>query len=288
MDSRYLLSLLEVVRLGSIAEAARSLNLTSAAVGQRIKSLEQELNTDLLIRSGHRARPTESCENLLPQIHEIVQKCSDLELGWTPAGLSGILRIGAISTALTGMVSPAIKAIRKDHPQIQIHLFPGSSKNLHRRVLDGDLDLAIIASPPTAVEKTLVSEPHHAEPLIFISSDPAIRDPIHVLRSEPYIAYDPASWGGLVVQRFLERKGIRKTNTISVLDSPEMIVSLVSEGIGVSVLPRWLGFEANSAGVVPFDLGQAAQKRKILIIHKHGPSRRDKIDAFKTVLRDIM
>lgn len=284
MDSRYLLSLLEVIRLGSIAEAARSLNLTPAAVGQRIKSLERDLNTDLLIRTGHKARPTEACEHLLPQMHEIVQKCRDLEFGWDPSGLSGILRVGAISTALTGLLSPAIKAVREKHPQTQIHLFPGSSKSLHRRVLDGDLDIAIIAAPPAEVEKTLVMEAHHEEPLVFISSDTTTRDPEQAMRSESFLAYDPSSWGGLVVQRYLDQTGI-KINTISVLDSPEMIVSLVREGIGVSILPRWIGFRAQVGNVVQLELGHATQKRTISIIYRHDSPRRRKLEVFKSVLQ---
>jgi DNA-binding transcriptional LysR family regulator len=43
MDSRYLQSFVYVVELGSIAEAARRLDLTPAAVAQRVKMLEAEL-----------------------------------------------------------------------------------------------------------------------------------------------------------------------------------------------------------------------------------------------------
>ncbi|MFL6719014.1 MAG: LysR family transcriptional regulator, partial [Burkholderiaceae bacterium] len=52
MDTRFLESLVTVVEQGSIAEAARRLNLTPAAITQRIQALERELGTALLMRSG--------------------------------------------------------------------------------------------------------------------------------------------------------------------------------------------------------------------------------------------
>ena len=60
MDTRFLESFIHVVELGSMAEAARRLNLTPAAVAQRVKALEVELGMPLLARAGRIVRPTEA------------------------------------------------------------------------------------------------------------------------------------------------------------------------------------------------------------------------------------
>lgn len=287
MDTRFLQSLLEVVRLGSIAEAARSLNLTSAAVGQRIKTLERDLNADLLTRTGHKAVPTEACLHFLPRIQEIVRECQDLEFGWDPTGLSGVLRVGAITTALTGFIPTAIKDVRQNYPQMQIHLYPGSSKDLYRQVMDGDLDLAIIVCPPTAVDNSLISEIIYYERLVFVSSDTVDTDPDRALLSEPYIAYDPTSWGGLAVQRYLDRRGL-KPDTISVLDSPETIVTLVEDGLGVSILPDWNGLKAQKRNIRLASLQDLSEQRVISTIQRHGSPRTTKIDLFNRILKELV
>lgn len=284
LDSRFLESLVTVIEQGSIAEAARSLNLTPAAIGQRIKALESDLNTELLIRSGHKARPTEACIQLLPQMREIVLKCQDLEFGWDPKGLSGVMRVGAISTALTGRVSSAIKEVRYGHPQMQIHLFPGTSKELHRQVTDGDLDLAVIVSPP-ATEKSLFCEELYREPLVLLTPDsPGIAADI-MLRTEPFIAYDPKSWGGLVIQRYLDRKGL-KPNVISLLDSPEAIAHLVGEGLGVSILPHWGGLNTHTGKLRLTPLPDLAEQRVISTIYRRDSSRIKKIELFNAMLKN--
>src|SRR5436190_1930240 len=49
MDTRFLESFLTVVDRGSIAEAARRLNLTAAAVAQRIRTLESEIDAAIIV-----------------------------------------------------------------------------------------------------------------------------------------------------------------------------------------------------------------------------------------------
>ncbi|NRB20361.1 MAG: LysR family transcriptional regulator [Rhodobacteraceae bacterium] len=285
LDTRFLQSLITVIEQGSIAEAARSLNLTPAAIGQRIRALEADLNTELLIRTGHKARPTEACIQLLPQMREIILKCRDLEFGWDPKGLSGVIRVGAISTALTGLVSSAIRELRHGYPQMQIHLFPGTSKELHRQVIDGDLDLAVIVSPPTT-EKSLFTEALYREPLVLVTPDsPSIAADI-MLRTAPFIAYDPASWGGLIIQRYLDRIGL-KPNVISVLDSPEAIAFLVGEGLGVSIMPDWGGLNTQARKLRLTPLPDLVEQRVISSIYRHDSSRIKKIELFNTMLRRL-
>jgi DNA-binding transcriptional LysR family regulator len=60
MDTRFLESLVTVVDTGSFAEAARRLNLTPAAIAQRIHTLESEIGASLVSRSGRTVRLTEA------------------------------------------------------------------------------------------------------------------------------------------------------------------------------------------------------------------------------------
>ena len=91
----------------------------------------------------------------------------------------------------------------------------------------------------------------------------------------------------MIGQCYLNRKGLANTNTVSILDSPEMIVSLVSEGIGVSVLPQWLDFDVGDKKIYTFTFGQMVDTRTISIISRGNSQRQQKINAFRNVLHKI-
>ena len=78
MDMRFLQSFVTVVELGSIAEAARQLNLTAPAVAQRIRALESEIGVRLLSRSGQTVRPTEAGASILARARELLGQVRDL------------------------------------------------------------------------------------------------------------------------------------------------------------------------------------------------------------------
>ena len=60
MDARFLLSFVTVVEVGSIAEAARRLDLTPAAIAARVHALEEELGVAIIRRAGRSVKATEA------------------------------------------------------------------------------------------------------------------------------------------------------------------------------------------------------------------------------------
>ncbi|MEX3902197.1 LysR family transcriptional regulator, partial [Paraburkholderia sp. BR14319] len=52
MDTGFLSNLLLVVESGSMAEAARRVGVTPAAIAQQIQALERELGVALVMRAG--------------------------------------------------------------------------------------------------------------------------------------------------------------------------------------------------------------------------------------------
>ena len=65
MDIRYLQSFVTVVEVGSLAEAARRLDLTPAAIAARVRGLEEELGAVLVKRAGRSVKPTAAGEKIL-------------------------------------------------------------------------------------------------------------------------------------------------------------------------------------------------------------------------------
>lgn len=243
MDIRFLDSLVAVVETGSIAAAARRHNLTPAAVSQRVQSLERHFRCELLSRGAHSARPTEACIALLPRMRLLIRESQALAGDLDAGGLSGDLRIGAISTALTGILPHVLVTLADIAPDLHLKIVPGSSDELYENVLAGALDGAILVNPPFVSPKSLVMTPLRRERLVLLSREPiGERSVGETIGSAPYIRYDPNAWGGRIAERYIEDHALRP-ELFCDLDGLEAIAILVARGIGNSLVPAWAGFD---------------------------------------------
>lgn len=239
MDSRFLESFVTVVDNGSIAEAARRLNLTPAAVAQRIRALEQEMGAQLLSRSGRTVRPTEAGARIIERSRRFLQEVRDLRALATDETTGGELRLGAIATALNGLLPDVLALLAKKYPQLNVYVVPGTSDSLYPQVLNGDLDAAIIVEPEFAIPKTCGWQVLRQEPLIVLTPAAlAATDPLAALRTNPFIRYDRNAVGGRIADRYLRHVGIRPQDRFE-LTSLTAIALLVDRGLGVSLVPDW-------------------------------------------------
>ncbi|GGG42845.1 LysR substrate-binding domain-containing protein [Chelatococcus composti] len=239
MDTRFLESLVAVADHGSMAEAARRLAITPAAVAQRIRALEAELGTTLLVRAGRTMRPTEAGAAVIERARLLLadeRELKALALADTPAGE---LRIGAIATAVTGILPGVLARLAANYPQVEIYVQPGNSIELYDRVIGGELDAALVVEPPFAPPKTLAFALIREEPFVLAAPRAwADRDPLRLLAGEPFIRYDRNHWGGRLVDGALRRLGIRPRERFE-LDALDAIAVLVDRGLGVALLPDW-------------------------------------------------
>jgi DNA-binding transcriptional LysR family regulator len=65
METRFLDSFVTIAECGSMAEAARRLNVTPTALAQRVRVLEDELHVKLIERSGRTVQLTEGGARVL-------------------------------------------------------------------------------------------------------------------------------------------------------------------------------------------------------------------------------
>lgn len=239
MDSRFLETFLLVAAHGSYAEVSRRLGITPAAVSQRVQALEAEIGAALLMRSGRFVKPTEAGNAILRQGEEVLSEIRALRILALSDQLAGTLRIGAISTALSGLLPDALMLLRKRLPKVEFFVQPGSSKELHVAVAQRQLDAALIVRPPFTLPKTQAWRMIINEPMVLFTS-PALahRPPLEILESEPFIRYDRSNWGGRIVQKWLEQQKIRPNDWLE-LDQLEAIAIMVSKGLGAAILPEW-------------------------------------------------
>jgi DNA-binding transcriptional LysR family regulator len=239
MDTRFLETFVTVVEKGSFADAARRLDLTPAAVAQRIHALEFELGVALLSRSGRTVTPTEAGAAILGQTRILLKQVRDLGSIATSGQPTGELRLGAISSALSGLLPAVLKRLIQRLPGVDVYILPGTSEDLYRKVLDGDIDAAIITRPPFAIPKTCDWQLIREEPLVvLVPAWASARSAKVILASDPFIRYERNRWGGRLVDGYLRRAGVRPKERYE-LHALDAIAVLVDQGLGVSLVPDW-------------------------------------------------
>ena len=285
MDSHFLDTFISVVEHGSISEAARRLDVTPAAVAQRIRALENELGTALVFRSGRTVKPSEAGLRIAARARVVLRDIRDLKSDAAESLPAGQLRLGGIATAMTGLLPSALAELVSAHPQIEIYLEPGHSISLYRKVCDGDLDAAVIAQPHFALQKTCEWHTFRREPLVVLASKALSKtDPHTLLATEPFIRYDRTTIGGRLAEAYLRRYGIRPTERFE-LNALEAIAVMVDRGLGVSLVPDWAPSWPAGRSLVKKSLPHAFARRCVGLVWTRGGPRLRLIEALLGVLK---
>lgn len=275
METRFLETFLMVTEHGSLAEASRRLGITPAAVAQRIQALEDEIGVPLIVRSGRRVRPTSAGLAILEPGRQVITEVRHLRILAAEDAPSGELRLGAISTALTGLLAPALSRLRETIPNVEVFLLPGTSAMLYQQLTEGGLDAAIVVEPPFALPKTLEWRLLRSEEMTLLAPRAWAEEEVHALLStRPFIRYDRNNWGGRLVDAYLHQAGITPRDWLE-LDSLEAISIMVANGLGVALVPDWARQQPDSTDVVRLKLPIPTDPRRIgMLLPRSSPTRR--------------
>ncbi|MES2185054.1 MAG: LysR family transcriptional regulator [Pseudomonadota bacterium] len=277
MDTRYLQSFVTVAELGSMAEAARRLDLTPAAIAARVKALEDDIGVPLVQRAGRSVRPTEAGLKLIDRARNVLREVRDLRAVRCEGAALGELRLGVFGSALSNMMPPVLKRLYGRYPELSVFVQPGSSVELCRQVGTGALDAAMVVEPQFAVGKGNTFESLVEEPLVVVApkllgrTARAPRKAHELLASEPFIRYDRSVLGGQLADRYLRDHGISVRQRLEI-DSLIAVAALVGEGLGVALLPDWAPMWKGGLAIVRVPLPERAPVRRVgLVWTTHGP-----------------
>lgn len=271
MDTRFLESLIAVVEGGSIAAAARLQGLTPAAVGQRVKALEAQLDVQLMERSGHQARPTAATLALLPHARRVLQETRALAAAVDADGLAGELRLGAVSTLLTDEVPGLLRQLAGLAPKARIEIVPGTSRSLYDRLLARELDGVLSVAPPFELPKSIEKTELFRQPYMLVSHAEGPVDARAALARGPVLLYQRTAWGGRPAWEWLsEQRG--DLDILCEMDALEAIALLVEQRMGVAVLPKWRGLADRHPALRLTEIPAIAPRPIVLMTGRPAPA----------------
>ena len=143
---RYLIALEKHLHFGRAAEASF---VTQSAFSVAIKDLEELLNVSLVDRTNRSVVFTSAGKLVAQQarlaifdIEGIVDIAKSVQ-----EPLSGVLKMGVIPTIAPFLLPKILPKIRKKFPNLELYLKEEQTKKIHELLLEGELDLLLLALP---------------------------------------------------------------------------------------------------------------------------------------------
>lgn len=119
-----------VVEMGSFAEAGRKLRLSRSAISKYVGDLERELGVQLLNRTTRQASPTETGQTYYERALTVLADLDAADQVATQAQATprGLLRVNAPMSFGTIMLGPMIADFMERYPDLQIQLVLGDEQ----------------------------------------------------------------------------------------------------------------------------------------------------------------
>lgn len=141
---RQLWMFLAVAEEQNFGRAAQRLNMSQPPLTEQIKVLEHSLGLQLFERSRRGTQLSPAGTAILPAVRQFALQVEQLErvVREVAAGQSGVLHVGAITSAMLDAVPPLLEHMRRMHPHLTVFVREIDSVEAIAGLEAGELDLA--------------------------------------------------------------------------------------------------------------------------------------------------
>lgn len=141
---RQLWMFLTVAEEQHFGRAAKRLNMSQPPLTEQIKVLEQSLKLQLFYRSRRGTQLSPAGAAILPAVRQFASQVERLEqvVREVAAGQSGVLHVGAITSAMLDTVPPLLDQLRQMYPHLTVFVREIDSVEAIPGLEAGELDLA--------------------------------------------------------------------------------------------------------------------------------------------------
>ncbi|MDN4574005.1 LysR family transcriptional regulator [Pandoraea cepalis] len=259
MDLRQLRYFVAVAEERHFGRAAQRLSMTQPPLSQQIRALEASLGAPLFVRTNRSVELTAVGRQLLPEVRRILADADAL-----PAfaqglahGEVGTLSLGFVSTADYGILPPLLREFGERYPRVRLQLLEATSDVQVEALMDGRIDAGLFIPPvPARYANELSYLPIVREPLMLAlpagrgmaAGDDTAADaqpgaPVSLadFADEPLVIFPrrvaPAFYD--IIMGCYAALGLTPRVGQEAIQM-QTIVSLVSAGMGVALVPQSL------------------------------------------------
>ena len=145
-DLNYLIAIYEEK---SISRAAERLYMAQSSLSQFLTNYERALGYRIFVRTANGVRPTEAGELLLSYAYKATAEYKRVqdEMQDTANLKSGSVILGINTFRGSYLLPPVLNAFHMKYPNLHVKVVDGRSRMLEQLLTNGDLDLALLATP---------------------------------------------------------------------------------------------------------------------------------------------
>ncbi|ASF17185.1 MAG: LysR family transcriptional regulator [Shewanella xiamenensis] len=229
----------QVVRLGNISAAARTLHLTQPTVSLQLKKLADILGEPLLNSIDGRMSPTLIGQELYRAACDTLSRFEDFDafIQQARGGSIGHINIGLVTTAKY-VVPRILGAFYRQFPQVKVTLNIGNRAHILGRFERQEDDLYLFSHPPSGEQVLSARIIKNPLQLIAPKDHWAVgRQQVRFseLKQERFIIREPGSATRLMFESWCSAQGIALSETMQI-ESNEAIRLSVASGLGLSVI----------------------------------------------------
>ena len=245
MEIRQLELFLAVIDCNSVTKAAERSCVSPGAISMQLRSLAEELHTDLFIRSGKHLVPTPAALRLAEHARVVIRQMQDIEFEFdgNPSNDSRLFHFATGATTLIHRLGKPLQLLRERYPETPIHITVSATEEMVAGLIDRRFDLALITLPfPT---ENLVITPLFEEELLIVRRADKPVNGWHVanirpeqLSDAPFLLYPERSNMRSIINEFFAEIGL-KPRVVMEADDTAAIRRMVESGFGYSILPEF-------------------------------------------------
>ena len=243
-DFEYLIALAEE---GSVSKAAERLYMAQSSLSQFLQQYENELGVKLFLRTSKGIRPTPNGEVFIGHLKKIL---ADFRMArgelWDNEGMKGGRVIFGISSFRAQQTLPQILLrFSEQYPEVRVQVVEANSRRLEDLLLEGKLDVAVIALPAAKLK----SEAHFLkkEEIYLVSSrDHPLKKQAHPMAEAPgqwvsledaagynFVLSDHDTMMGSISRNLFQKYKIKAVSSQDTITAA-LAVSLAKAGVGLA------------------------------------------------------
>jgi LysR family transcriptional regulator, transcriptional activator of the cysJI operon len=234
----------DLVDLQSFSMAAERNFITQSAVSQQVRALEEKYKRRLLerVRGRREIRLTPAGEVFYKESRNVLASYSQLEenLRGLVGKIGGTVKVATVYSVGLHELPTKVREFMKKFPSAKIDLEYSRTTRVVRDVLNGTVELGIVAYPEPRRGLTIVPMPSHRLVLIAPPDHPfAKRSKLKIddLQGQDFVHFERDVPTRKAIDKILRDHHV-EVNKVAEFDNIETIKRAVEVGFGIAIVPH--------------------------------------------------
>lgn len=276
LDSDLLRTFVAVADTGNFTRAAERAGRTQSAVSMQIKKLEETVGAALFERGPRGVLLTRRGSDLVANARRIVSLLDETQASLSAPPLGGLVRIGIPEEYGQPILSRALGAFAKRHPQVEVTVRFAHSDSQKAALAAGTIDLSVMFE----WQDFSGGEVLMRDPTVWATSEP---HRTHEERPVPIALYNRKGWCKDFAIRSLEERGL-DYRVAYTSDTTGGLKLAVTSGLAIAPISR-SNIPAGCRELGPAD-GFGDIDSSNVVLRRNPTARGEAIDGMEEAIRE--